>query len=155
MTRSTSTSVGDKGYYDIKVIHVTDANYNELWSFTPEAPGKTAGMEECLSWLAENNKIRNLGFGRVLISTPSQPRYEPWSLVQIADYDNTFNNFLVVSYFFNSQRPFSIVDSVNGDYFTTQEINFSFRKKYSDMSWQKYMTGAQIYRYPKYTPSST
>ena len=63
MTPQTSDTSADLGYCYINEIRVTDADYNELWSFTPETPKKDAGLRECMDWLAENDRVKNLGFG--------------------------------------------------------------------------------------------
>ena len=45
MTPQTSDTSADLGYCYINEIRVTDADYNELWSFTPETPKKRRRTE--------------------------------------------------------------------------------------------------------------
>ena len=150
MTPQTSDASADMGYCYINKIRVTDADYNELWSFTPETPKKDAGINECMNWLIENDRIRNLGFGSFVV-TSGYYGYEPWALVKIIDRKE--DDRYAVGYDFISVRPYSITGT-NSGYFQ-EKLSFFFVKPFSTMKWKYQGTGMVSYQFAKYIKSAT
>ena len=148
---SSSENMDDFGVYYIKAIHVMDANFNELWSFTPEAPSRYAGLKECMTWLAENDRVDNIGFGRMMISGKN-PNYEPWFLTKIVDYEE--KDRYMKGYQFISMRPFTILSGAKQGY-AQNEYQLYFVKPRSTMKW-KYQGAMSVkYLFSMFSTAST
>ena len=148
MTPQTSDTSADLGYCYINEIRVTDADYNELWSFTPETPKKDAGLRECMDWLAENDRVKNLGFG--CYSFNSYYRYEPWILAKFVDAKD--NDRYIEGYEFVTPRPFAISGANSG--FFQEEYRLYFAKPFSTMKWKYLSMGIKNYQFAAYTKSA-
>lgn len=85
MSPQTSISSEKVGAYYVTKVHITDADLEELWSFTPTTPSTTSGLFEALNWCGEHERVQNLGFGRINYSSSTywiKPTisYYPWTL---------------------------------------------------------------------------
>lgn len=152
MTEQNKPDNTDFGFCYIRAIHVMDADFNELWSLTPETPSKTAGLKECINWLAENNKVDNLGFGRMMVPG-ANPNYEPWFIAKVVDYEETTR--YMKGYYFISMRPSSIIESEKTSGYFQNEYQVYFAKPRSTMKWQYQGVTESSYLYSKFTPSTT
>lgn len=126
MTGQSKPDDVDFGFCYIRAIHIMDADFNELWSFTPETPSKTAGLKECINWLGENDRVDNLGFGRMMI-LGKNPNYEPWFMAKILDYR------YMKGYHFISMCPSSIIESGGTKGYFQNEYQLYFVKTSSTM----------------------
>lgn len=114
---STQVAINSKevGAYYVTKVHITDADLEELWSFTPTTPSTTSGLFEALNWCGEHERAQNLGFGRISYGMSSgwiKPtvRYYPWVLSSIST-GTTNKNENRISYTFSDPYFTDIMDT--------------------------------------------
>ena len=82
--------------------------------------------------VAENDRVDNIGFGRMMISGKN-PNYEPWFLTKIIDYEE--KDRYGKGYQFISMRPFTIISGAKQGY-AQNEYQLYFVKPRSTMKWK-------------------